>query len=404
MSIINQLLIKRWWQKKGGSVLGGVTVEKISQTEMLQGVFRQAQAAKLPVSAYCKPLSGGITLDFSDWKEIALFDMDNLMVVVPPGTILKDLNAVVAAKGLRFLPADTPLLESLTVGEWAYRGCPNPSAWKYSAGKHFLLGATYVLPNGEVVPVGGKCIKNVTGYDLTRFFTGAYADLAVGVQYIIKLMPQPEYRCRYDIALSSLADVAKLISELQRCSVPPAWLFWFDAAAGSRLFPAQQQGQRVMFELDGNKAEVHSQATAIDKVLQAINGKKAAQAADLPDLSFVENCADSFWLLDELKLSYPSVTDFAGYFAGELKSRQLGGGLFGQLADGKLHLYFDQALSPAITALVEALQDKAKSLGGTSSGKYDRLYGNRADTPLAGMEKTIKKIIDPELIFNRREG
>ena len=296
------------------------------------------------------------------------------MVIVPPGTALKDLNAVATAKKLRFMPADTPLLENLTVGEWAYRGCPNPSAWKYGAGKHFLLGTTCVFPNGDMAPVGGKCIKNVTGYDFTRFFTGAYADLAIGVQYIIKLMPQPEYRCSYDVMLPTLQDVVKFVDQLQSRSVPPAWLFWFDKVAGSRLFGQKQPGQRILFELDGNEAEVRSHKTEIDK------------------------------LLSGLKLPYQSITALADCLAGELKKQKIGVGFFGQLADGKIHICFDQPLSPGIRTIIAALQTETKTAGGAASGKFARLYGGHDATPLSILEASIKKRIDPELIFNRREG
>lgn len=379
------------------------TVKNVLGSEQLQEIFRQAQADKTPVSAYRRPVPGGISLDFGQWRDIEVLDIDNLMVIVPPGTLLKDLNVAAAAKGMRFIPADTPFCESLSVGEWAYRGCPNPSAWKYGAGKHFLLGATYVFPNGDMAPVGGKCIKNVTGYDLTRFFIGAYADLAVGVQFIIKLMPQPEYRCRYDVTFATLGQVAAFVNQLQSRSVPPAWLYWFDGAAGSRLFGGQQRGQRVLFAMDGNEAEVRSHVAAIDKLLAGIDCRKAAEPRVLPDLSFIESQDNSFWLLDEFKLPCQEIGAFADRFAAQLAKQRVGGGLFGQLADGKIHAYFDRPLSPATKSVIWALQADTKNLGGAVSGKFARLYGGDAG-PLASLEKAVKKCVDPELIFNRWEG
>lgn len=384
--------------------MAGVTVKQVSQKEELQEIFRQSQTAKIPVSVYRKPVPGGIALDFCKWQNIEVFDIDNLMVIVPPGTLLKDLNALAATKGLRFLPADTPLFESLSVGEWGYRGCPNPSAWKYGAGKHLLLGATYVFPNGEMAPVGGKCIKNVTGYDFTRFFTGAYADLAVGIQYIIKLMPQPESRYRYDVIFALLDDVVKFMDQLQRRSVPPAWLYWFDEGTGSRLFGKPQSGQRIIFELDGNEAEVLSHKAEIDKLLNGVNCQKTVEAGDLPDLSYIENSDDCFWLQDELKIAYQSIPALVDHLAGEIKKHKIGGGLFGQLADGKVHIYLEQPFSTTVSEIVAALQAETKTAGGAASGKFARLYGSHVATPLSILEASIKKRIDPELIFNRREG
>ncbi len=377
-----------------------IQIRTVTDAIVLQEVFRQAQEKKTPVSLYRKAQLGGIALDFSDWKEIEVFDIDNLMVIVPPGTLLKELNAVAVAKGLRFIPADTPAYENLTIGEWAYRGCPNPSVWKYGAGKHFLLGGNYVLPNGDITPVGGKCIKNVTGYDFTRFLTGAYADLAVGVRYIIKLMPQPAYRKRYDVTVPTLAKAIELIHYLHSRSVPPAWFFWADEAAGSKLFGQAQTGQRILFELDGNEAEVLDYAKEVDAYLAAVNSQAAAEPATIPALSGLEENTDGFWLLDELKVPYTAMESFAAKLAKLLGEKGVQGGLFGQLADGKIHLCLNQKAELS-KDLITALQAEAYALGGAASGKYDRLYERKANSPLAALETAFKQRIDPQQIFNQ---
>ena len=374
--------------------------KKVSSTEELQEVFRQAQGKKTPVSLYRKAQAGEIELDFSEWKEIEKFDIDNLMVILPPGTLLKDLNAIAKEKGLRFIPGDTPAYENLSIGEWAYRGCPNPSVWKYGAGKHFLLGGNYVLPNGEITPVGGKCIKNVTGYDFTRFLTGAYADLAVGVRYIIKLMPQPVYRKRYDVSVKTLAEAIELVHFLQDRPVPPAWLFWADETAGSKLFGQPQTGQRVLFELDGNEAEVKAYEKEVDAYLASANSQSAAEASVIPDLSALEGNTDGFWLLDEMKVPYTGLETFAEKLSKLLNEKGIKGGLFGQLADGKIHLYLGQDVQQSKT-VVTALQAEAYALGGAASGKYARLYEGTSNSQLAALENAFLQNIDPQKIFNQ---
>ena len=79
------------------------------------------------------------------------------------------------------------------------------------------------------------------------------------------------------------------------------------------------------------------------------------------------------------------------------------GGLFGQLADGKIHLYLEQTDKAVVIPLITALQQAAKEVGGTVSGKYDRLYGAGTSSPLAAIEMNFKKRIDPGLIYNRKE-
>ena len=378
-----------------------VAIKKISSSKELQDFFRDAQERNAPVTLYRKSTSDGIALDFNEWNGIEVFDVDNLMVIVSPGIQMKELNSVALEKGLRFIPADSPGYSSLSVGEWAYRGCPNPSSWKYGAGKHFLLGSTYVFPNGEITSVGGKCIKNVTGYDFTRFLSGAYSDLAVGVQYIIKLMPQPECRYRYDVTVNSLAEAIRLVGELQNRSVPPAWLFWADEVAGSKLFGQEQKGHRILFELDGNEAEVNNYKAAVDNMLAACKNDQHSPAESMPDMSGLEFSSSEFWLLDEYKIPYSAVDSFAIKFTQKLSEHGLRGGIFGQLADGKIHVYIEKAQSSAIEKFLDALNVETFSLGGSVCGKYSRLYGINRSNPMISLEQAFRKKIDPNLIFNQ---
>lgn len=376
----------------------GVNTVAVSSSEQLKDLFRQAQQEKTPVYLYRKPGNHGISLDLSKWNKIEVFDIDNLMVIVPPGITLKDLNEVATAEGLRFIPADSPYLESLSVGEWVYRGCPNIMAWKYGAGKHFLLGSSYVFPNGEATAVGGKCIKNVSGYDFTRFLAGG--DFAAGVQFVLKLMPQPACRRRYDVKLSSLEAAISLVRKLQSCPVPPAWLYWADMAAGSKLFKQQQQGHRVIFELDSNEAEVNAYAAAVDKMLTAYKAKKLDTATPLPDVSYLEAGEEGFWLLDEFKVPYSAVNTFAETVKKAMQEYHWQGGLFGQLADGKIDLYIEKTDS-RINSFITKLQEEARALGGAASGKYERLSSGNASGILAVLEKDFKRRMDPAQIFNR---
>lgn len=381
--------------------MGNVDSRIVTSSDELQEILLLAQQLKTAVHLY-RQGNGGIQLDFSQWKEIEQFDADNLMIIAPPGLKLQDLNAAIAAQGLRFIPADSPAFAQLSVGEWAYRGCPNLSAWKYGAGKHFLLGASYVLPNGEIVPVGGKCIKNVSGYDFTRFLTGAYADLAVGVQYVIKLMPQPACRIAYHVELASLSDAIKLVGMLHNHPVPPVWLFWMDQVTGEKLTGGAQAGHRIMFELDGNEAEVREYAETVERIFIDCNVKIVEGQTAPPDLSGLEKELNEFWLLDEFKIPYPQVGHFAAEADRLLVKAGCRGGLFGQLADGKIHLYAAKE-EKALTELVHSLQNVARNLGGTASGKYQRLYQSGLAGKLMDLEKAFKRRYDPAGILNRSE-
>ncbi|MCM0759045.1 FAD-binding oxidoreductase [Sporomusa sphaeroides DSM 2875] len=381
--------------------MGWITTKKVTESSELQKIFRQAQQTKTPVYLYQdNNITDGIILDLSNWNQVEQFDADNLMILVPPGLLLKDLNAIANGKGLRFIPADTPVFENLSVGEWAYRGCPNLSAWKYGAGKHFLLGSTYVFPNGDLTTVGGKCIKNVTGYDFTRFLTGPYADLAVGVQYIIKLMPEPANKVTFQVEFDSLDDASRLVHTLQGRPVPPAWLFWLDKTVGAKLGYKMGGEHRLIFELDGNETEVSQYAEDIQAILPDYKAAVVREPAVLPDMAFVEKRTKEFWLLDEFKVSYTEAPGFVAQVKHILEKNRYRGGLFGQLADGKIHLFIDQDRDQ-VEDIVTAMQNAVQKHGGVISGKYRRLYQGGVNGKLKDLEMMFKQRMDPAGIFNQ---
>ena len=380
--------------------MGDVTTKVVNSSKELQDVFCWAQQTKTPIHLYPdQSVKDGVVLNLNSWNQIEQFDVDNLMVVVPPGLLLKDLNHVATAKGLRFIPADTPAFANLTIGEWAYRGCPNPSSWKYGAGKHFLLGSSYVFPNGDMTPVGGKCIKNVTGYDFTRFLTGPYANLGVGVQYIIKLMPQPAFRITYEVEVQSVADGVQLVHALQKRPVPPAWLFWLDNIVGQKLGNQEQTGHRILFEVDGNEAVVAAYDQVIRNILPSCNARFVTGDGVLPDLSCLEQRLNELWLLDEFKIPYTEAVNFAKQVEQRLKQDGYRGGLFGQLADGKIHIYVEKERNDVLDLMTD-MQEIARKVGGAATHKYQRLYQGGAIGKLVELEMNFKRLLDPAGIFN----
>ena len=79
----------------------------------------------------------------------------------------------------------------------------------------------------------------------------------------------------------------------------------------------------------------------VDAYLASANSQSAAEASVIPDLSALEGNTDGFWLLDEMKVPYTGLETFAEKLSKLLNEKGIKGGLFGQLADGKIHLYLE---------------------------------------------------------------
>lgn len=373
----------------------------ISSSEEMQNFFHKAQKEKMPTFLYQKPGKKGVVLDLTKWNRLVELDMDNLIATVEPGLLLGDLQKQLNSKGLRFIPADTPCYSNISVGEWVYRGCPNISSWKYGSGKHFLMGGDYVFPNGDLSPAGGKTVKNVTGYDLIRFFAGGYSNIAIGTRFVLKLLPLPASRKRFCVSFKSVDDMCAAISSLQQRSVWPAWLMWFDESAQQLFFNQAPVANKVMFEIDGGSTEVETHGVKIADLLYKLGGKSIETNDQLPDFSTIEQDDNKLVLLDEFKVPITSVSEFIIRTTTSFKQNGIQGGLFGPVADGKVNIYC-QKHSTAEKKMITEIQTLAQALGGAATGKYTRLFAERTPGKLIELENALKKTLDPMNIFNVR--
>lgn len=369
-------------------------------TERLQ----QASRDKTPLCVYRKSIPpNGIRLDLSGLNQLIEIDSDNLVATVEPGLKMGDLAEALTQKGLRFLPADAPYYRHLTVGEWVYQGCPNVSSWKYGPGKHTLMGSAYILPSGKYIRTGGKTVKNVTGYDFTRFLAGAYSDIGIGVEFLLKLLPQPEYRMDFSANFASLPHVFGFIDFLRENPIAPAFLMTADAAAQRLLLNKNNPAPFLAeFELDGVTQEVETFAKKIQdeakKYQAALLTSDSAQdkkAALSLDTVFASQAA--YKVCDEWKIPYDKQLITLETLEKEFSRT----GWFGQWAEGKVHACFSTEEDSATT--VPAITRHIRQAGGTSSSIYDRAQGKIPDGPLGALELALRNIIDPEGIFGIKE-
>lgn len=381
------------------------TIAVQSREELTQQI-QQAALNKTPLCVYRTTVPpGGQRLDPGKMNKLLEIDADNLVATVEPGLNLGQLAAALAAKGLRFLPADSPYYRHLSVGEWVYHGCPNPSSWKYRAGKHTLMGATYILPSGKPIRTGGKTVKNVTGYDFTRFLAGAYADIGIGVEFLLKLLPLPEYRLQLLIGFDSLPQVFGFISSLRQNPSTPAFLLAADARTARLLL--EPAGDAAPFslelELDGVAEEVAALAQAVRfsaKNHQAV----ALTAAEQPDsgasLQFgtIFSAPRACLICDEWKIPYGQQAAILQ----QLMTAYPDVGWFGQWAEGKVHAVL--AGTHADTANeIARITGRIIKEGGISSGLYERRQGRIPAGPLRPLEAALRTSIDPEGIFTPKE-
>ena len=123
------------------------------------------------------PTRYDVGLDLSALSGIVEYEPDDLVATVRAGTTLAELSAALAARGQRW-PVEPGLPELATVGGTLASAAGGPSRLRYFHPRDWVIGARAVLGDGTAVRSGGKVVKNVTGYDLTRFWSGTFGTLA----------------------------------------------------------------------------------------------------------------------------------------------------------------------------------------------------------------------------------
>lgn len=370
--------------------------------EELQQLLRTASETEKPVYVYRQGLTTGVNVDLKKLDEILEIDAANLVATVRPGVTLGTLAAALAQQRLRFLPADTPFYHEKTVGQFFYEGCANLSSLKYGSAKHFLMGSEVVLPTGELLKTGGKTVKNVTGYDFTRFFNAPYTDYGISVKFLLKLLPLPETRKNMALTFARMDEVLAFVTDLKECRVVPAYLLWVDSQT-QEICGDKSLGQLLMLEFDGVQEEadeLYQKATTLSKKHNGIiqeayenNGQTAAKWTKL------YQSADKYILTDEYKMAFTQQGELIRTFYQISKARGVKAGLFGQLSEGKLHLVCD-TVQPD-NGFMEAVAAAVQQAGGSLSGKYDRLSGKAPSGVLAELELRAKLKFDPQQILNR---
>jgi len=132
-----------------------------------------------------------IALDVTRLNQVVAHEPADLTVVVQGGVRLQELQDYLAASG-QYLPLDPPLPQSATIGGILAANAGGPWRHAYGWPRDWALGLKVALADGSVTKAGGRVVKNVAGYDMTKLYLGSFGTLGVIVEAAFKVTPLPE--------------------------------------------------------------------------------------------------------------------------------------------------------------------------------------------------------------------
>ncbi len=243
-------------------------VVRPESVDQIAKIMKLANRERIPVtprgagsglSGGAVPVFGGIVLLVDRMNRILEIDAANMMVVVEPGVVTSEINEAVASEGLFY--AGYPMsLETCYVGGNVAENAGGGKAIKYGVTARYVLGLEVVTPAGEIVELGGKLIKDVTGYNMIQLMVGSEGTLGIFTKIILKLIPQPtasvDLLCLFETAEQAISAVPKIqtssgivptaIEFMDRNSVQAACEYL------NETIPYQQAGAMLLITIDGS--------------------------------------------------------------------------------------------------------------------------------------------------------
>ena len=159
------------------------------------------------------PLQNSLVLGVMRMNHILEIDEVNRVAVVQAGVINADLQRAVEARGL-FYPPDPSSLKQSAIGGNVSENAGGARCLKYGVTGDYVAALEVVLPGGEIIRTGGKMVKNVTGYDLRRLFTGAEGTLGTITEITLRLLPKPKFARTATAAFAKLEDAARTVTAI----------------------------------------------------------------------------------------------------------------------------------------------------------------------------------------------
>ena len=148
---------------------------------------------------------------------------EDMTVTAEAGLTLASLQGTLAARG-QWLPIDPPQPERKTIGAILATNASGPRRLGYGAVRDWLIELKVVLANGSLIKSGGRVVKNVAGYDLTKLFIGSQGTLGVIVEATFKLRPLPEREALVQHTFARLDEAIGFVETISESTLSPVIL------------------------------------------------------------------------------------------------------------------------------------------------------------------------------------
>jgi glycolate oxidase len=235
-----------------------------------EGVPFVARGSGTGLSGGALPIESGVLIVLARMRRILEVDIPNARAVVEPGVINLWVTQAAAPEGFYYAPDPSSQLVC-SIGGNVAENSGGAHCLKYGFTTNHVTGLEVVLPDGEVVELGGKACE-YPGYDLVGAFVGSEGTLGIATQITVRLLRKPETVRTLLAAFGSMEEAGGAVSGIIAAGIVPAAVEMMDRLSREAAERAAHAGYPpdagglLIVELDGPAAEVAHQFEAVERI------------------------------------------------------------------------------------------------------------------------------------------
>ncbi len=377
------------------------------------------------------PIYGGIVISVDRMNRILEIDRENMMITVEPGVISNEINESIKEFGLFY--AGYPMsMETCFIGGNVAENAGGGKAVKYGVTSRYVLGLEMVTPTGDIVELGGKLVKDVTGYNMVQLMVGSEGTLGIFTKIILKLIPLPKYQvdllCLFESSESAIAAVPEIITG---SGYTPTSIEYMDresvksaCAYLNESLPYEDCGAMLLISVDGmSEEQLTREYEEIGRFCEKCGAFEVYVADNASTTERIwkirRNIPEAYNLYSQRQSGEDIVVPPASIPRVVSKLRELARKYklqipcFGHAGDGNLHArivsdpsWTDEYWHELLPEILEQVYSLTAACGGRISGEHGighkrKKYMPKVVSPeYLTMLKAIKKALDPNNIMN----
>jgi glycolate oxidase FAD binding subunit len=335
-------------------------------------VIPSRNATKLGVGNV--PRRYDVALSLKEMNNVWHYEPADLTASVEPGMKLGDFQELLGRNGL-WLPLDPPGGSRASLGGILAANASGPLRLLYGSPRDMVVGLKVATTDGKIIKAGGRVVKNVAGYDLTKLILGSYGSLGVIVEASFKLFPLPAGRATFVFQVPSLNAARDLRRRIVNSPLTPMRMVLINGEAGNLLTDsaaatAPSQDLTIWIEAGGSQTVLDRHSRTLGEISRAAGLKVSSLASGEAEGTWSRIADSGAWLQKEfpgilsLRASLPitATEEFVDRAQAETERAKSRLAVFAQTSAGVVQLHF--LVSADMATTIGHLREAAMELKG----------------------------------------